>query len=136
MKHRILIVEDNAPIRENTSELLELADYTVITANDGLEGLDKALQFTPDLILCDIQMPLMNGYHLLQHIRKEPSLGNSRFLFFTASSEPMDITKGLNMGANDYIVKPFKGEELLDKIRLQLELRGEIIPEIPAHPIY
>jgi CheY-like chemotaxis protein len=135
MKHSILIVEDNAPIRENTSELLELSNYTVVTANNGKEGLDKALAFAPDLILCDIQMPLMNGYHLLEHIRNEPSLKKTRFLFFTASSEPKDVSKGLNLGANDYIVKPFKGEELLDKIRVQLEIMGDIIPDKPAYPI-
>jgi DNA-binding response OmpR family regulator len=135
MKYTILIVEDNAPIRENTSELLELSNYTVVTANDGKDGLDKAMAFAPDLILCDIQMPLMNGYHLLEHIRNEPSLKKTRFLFFTASSEPKDVSKGLNMGANDYIVKPFKGEELLDKIRLQLEIMGDIITDGPAHPI-
>lgn len=135
MKHSILIVEDNAPIRENTSELLELSNYKVVTANDGREGLDKAIAFTPDLILCDIQMPLMDGYHLLEHIRNEPTLKNARFLFFTASSEEKDISKGLNLGANDYIVKPFKGEELLDKIRLQLEIMKEFITDNPAHPI-
>lgn len=117
MKHKILIVEDNQPIRENTSELLELYNYTVLTANNGEEGLDMAIQQTPDLILCDIQMPVMNGYHLLEHIRKLPYLNKSYFVFFTASSEKKEIEMGLKMGANDYIVKPFSGDELLSKLK-------------------
>lgn len=120
MKHKVLLVEDNEPIRENTTELLELSGYEVLTACNGKEGLDKALQYLPDLILSDIRMPVMDGYHLLEHIRKTPSLNNSLFIFFTASCENKDILYGMKMGANDYIVKPFSGSELLDKIKKQL----------------
>jgi CheY-like chemotaxis protein len=116
MKSRILIVEDNEPIRENTIELLELSDYDVITACNGEEGLSIALQQTPDLILCDIKMPVMDGYHLLEHVRKQTTLTNSRFIFFTASSEKKEIEMAIAMGADDYIIKPFTGEELLDRI--------------------
>ncbi len=128
MKYKILIVEDNEPIRENTTELLELNDYTVLTANNGEEGLDIAIQQTPDLILCDIQMPVMNGYHLLEHIRQLPHLNNSFFVFFTAFSEKKEIEMGLQMGANDYIVKPFSGDELLSKLK---KLLGKTIS--PLH---
>lgn len=120
MKHKILIVEDNDPIRENTTELLELSDYAVVTANNGEDGLKIALQQPPDLILCDIQMPVMDGYHLLEHIRKQSSLNKSRFIFFTASAEKKDIEAGLRMGADDYIVKPFRGDELLQLIEKHL----------------
>lgn len=116
MKHKILIVEDNEPIRENTVELLKLSNYDVVTACNGEEGLGIAMQQSPDLILCDIRMPVMDGYHLLEHIRQQPSLSNSRFVFFTASSEKKDIDAALKMGADDYIVKPFTGDELLDKL--------------------
>jgi CRP/FNR family transcriptional regulator, cyclic AMP receptor protein len=116
MKQKILVVEDNEPIRENTIELLELSDYDVLTACNGEEGLSMALQQTPDLILCDIKMPVMDGYHLLQHIRQQISLTNSRFMFFTASSEKKEIEMAMAMGADDYIIKPFTGEELLDRI--------------------
>lgn len=117
MKQKILVVEDNGDIRENTTELLELSEYCVSTANDGEEGLDMALQQIPDLILCDILMPVMNGYELLANIRKQPSLDNSRFMFFTASCEKKDVELGMRLGADDYIMKPFSGEELLEKIK-------------------
>lgn len=117
MQHTILLVEDNLPIRENTTEILELSDYRVLTACNGKDGLDIALQQKPDLILCDIQMPVMDGYHLLEHIRKIPSLGHSRFAFFTSSGEKKDVQIGLQMGADDYVVKPFTGDELLSKIK-------------------
>jgi CRP/FNR family transcriptional regulator, cyclic AMP receptor protein len=120
MKQNILLVEDNLDIRENTTELLELSNYTVVTASDGAKGLDMALQQTPDLILCDIQMPVMNGYHLLEHVRKLPSLNNCRFLFFTASAEKTEIEMGMLLGADDYIIKPFTENELLDKIKIHL----------------
>lgn len=117
MKQKILLVEDNLPIRENTSEMLELSDYAVVTACNGKEGLDMALDQIPDLILCDIQMPVMDGYHLLDLVRKESSLNKSRFVFFTASAEKKEIEQGMLRGADDYIVKPFTGEELLNKLK-------------------
>lgn len=120
MKHKILLVEDNKDIRENTTELLELFNYTVLSACDGAKGLDMAMQQIPDLILCDILMPVMNGYHLLENIRKLPSLNNSRFLFFSASCEKKEIELGLLMGADGYIGKPFTENELLDKIKIHL----------------
>lgn len=120
MKYKILIVEDNEPIRDNTSELLELSDYAVFTANNGEEGLKIALQQHPDIILCDIQMPVMDGYHLLENIRKQPTLNSSKFIFFTASSEKKEIENGLKMGADDYIVKPFAGDDLLKRLKQTL----------------
>jgi CheY-like chemotaxis protein len=117
MKSTILLVEDNEPIRENTTELLELSEYNVFAASNGEEGLRIALEKFPDLILCDIQMPVMDGYHLLEHIRREPLLNNSRFIFFTASAEKREIEKGMQMGADDYIVKPFSGEDMLVKVK-------------------
>ncbi len=121
MKNIILVVEDNEPIRDNTIELLELSNYKVISACNGKEGLCLALEQIPDLILCDIQMPEMDGYLLLELIRKEPSLAHSRFIFFTASAEKKEISKGMDMGADGYIVKPFSGEELLLKIKALIE---------------
>jgi CRP/FNR family transcriptional regulator, cyclic AMP receptor protein len=120
MKHKILIVEDNGPIRENTTELLELSNYTVTTATNGAEALNVALQQTPDLILCDIHMPQMDGYHLLQHIRKQSHLKSTRFIFFTASAEKKEMEEGMQMGADDYIVKPFQPDELLQLIEKHL----------------
>ncbi len=116
MKHKILLVDDNEPIRENTAELLEMSDYTVQTACNGKEALAAALQQPPDLILCDIAMPVMNGYHFFEHVRKHPALNKSRFIFFTASAEKKEIEAGLHMGADAYITKPFTGEHLLEVV--------------------
>jgi CRP/FNR family transcriptional regulator, cyclic AMP receptor protein len=120
MKQTILIVEDNLDIRENTTELLELLNYKVLSADDGDKGLTMALLNIPDMILCDIQMPVMNGYHLLERIRKFPALTKCRFLFFTASAEKTEIELGLLLGADDYIIKPFTENDLLDKVRKYL----------------
>lgn len=120
MPYKILLVEDNEPIRENTVEMLELSEFTVLSACNGKDGLEMAQSEIPDLILCDIQMPLMDGYHLLERIRNLPALSHSRFVFITSSSEKKDIEKGLEMGADDYIVKPFRGEELINRLKILL----------------
>ncbi|HET7115958.1 MAG TPA: response regulator [Hanamia sp.] len=117
MMHKILLVEDNEPVRENTTEILELSGYKVLSACNGKDGLNIALKQIPDLILCDVQMPVMDGYVLLENIRQSHSLAHSRFVFLTASGEKKDIQKGMQMGADDYIVKPFTGEELLEKLK-------------------
>lgn len=117
MKYKILLVEDNSDIRENTSEILELNNYIVFTAANGKEGLAAALKKRPDIILCDIKMPVMDGYHLLQHIRQQPTLNNSIFIFFTASCEKKDIESAFKMGADEYIIKPFSGDQLLYKLK-------------------
>ncbi|OQP63934.1 histidine kinase [Niastella vici] len=110
---RILLVEDNTEIRENTSELLELEHYRVFPACNGQEGLEIALKEKPDLIICDIMMPEIDGYHFLEILRRESFFENTPFLFFTASAEKSEIQKGLDAGANDYIIKPFDADELL-----------------------
>lgn len=117
MKNLILVVEDNAPILENTAELLELNNYKVIIARNGNEALNLALQQLPDLILTDIRMPVMDGYHLLETVKHDPVLCKSRFIFFSASAEKKEIAKGMDLGADDYIVKPFSGEEILSKVK-------------------
>lgn len=122
MSYKILLVEDNEPIRENTVEILELSDFIVLSACNGQVGLEMAQSEIPDLILCDIQMPLMDGYRLLERIRNLPALSNSRFVFITSSSEKRDIKKGLEMGADDYIIKPFCGEELVKRLEILLKI--------------
>lgn len=117
---RILLVEDNPDIRENTSELLELGNYHVLTARNGQEGLQLALQEVPDLIICDIMMPEMDGYHMLQLLRREVSLANIPFVFYTASAEKSEIKKGLDMGASDYIVKPCDSDDLMQLVEKYL----------------
>lgn len=118
---RILLIEDNEEIRENTTQL-EFEHYTVIIARDGKEGLDIALRESPDLIICDIMMPEIDGYHLLEILRQQPSFNNTPFLFFTASAEKSEVKKGLDLGANDYIVKPFDADEFM---QLMVKYLGE-----------
>jgi CheY-like chemotaxis protein len=119
---QILLVEDNEPILENTTELLELHQYAVLTARNGLEGLNLVRQQLPDLILCDIAMPEFNGYLFLEAVRADPGLQKIPFIFLTASAENVDIQKGLALGANGYLVKPFDGDRLLQLIKENLPL--------------
>ena len=120
MKQYILLIEDNDFIRENTSELLELSDYEVVTARDGKEGLEMIQAKNPGLILCDIMMPQMNGYEFLKIVREEYQLTSIPFIFFTASSEKKDIEEGLQMGATDYMIKPIDSNDLLNLIQKHL----------------
>ena len=121
MKPQILLVEDNIYIRENTAELIELHSYNVLTASNGVEGMKLALKEKPELILCDIKMPVMDGFDLLLFIRKEQTLAHSKFIFLTASAEKNQIEKALQMGADDYIVKPYTEKELLGKLKKHLQ---------------
>lgn len=120
MKHRILLLEDNDFIRENTVEILELSDYEVVAVPDGARGLAIFDARTPDLILCDIQMPRMNGYDFFKAIRKNEKAASIPFVFLTAFSEKKEIISALEMGATDYIVKPFDADELVRLIKKHL----------------
>lgn len=112
----ILIIEDNLEIRENTGEILELIGYKVISAKDGKEGVRLALQLFPDVILCDIVIPLADGYEVLQDLRKQNSTARIPFIYLTARTEKSDIKKAMEMGADGYICKPFDVNELTDAI--------------------
>src|SRR5665647_917650 len=118
---KILLVEDNKEIRENTSEILELANYKVRTANNGKEGYELALEETPDLIICDIMMPVLDGYGLLHLVSKNDHLKSVPFIFLTAKTERNDFRKGMAMGADDYITKPFTDIELLNAVESRLQ---------------
>ena len=117
----ILLIEDNTEVRENTAEILELANYRVITAENGKVGVEKALQETPDLIICDIMMPVLDGYGVLHLLNKNEHLRNIPFIFLTAKAERTDFRKGMEMGADDYITKPFTDIELLNSIDRRLK---------------
>jgi CRP-like cAMP-binding protein len=118
---RVLLIEDNDEIRENTAEILELANYKVDTAANGKIGVEKALEFIPDLIICDIMMPVLDGYGVLHLLHKNETLKNVPFIFLTAKSERGDFRKGMEMGADDYITKPFSDIELLTAIESRLK---------------
>ena len=112
----ILLIEDNDHIRENTAEILELANYKVTTAANGKIGVEMALRNIPDLIICDIMMPVLDGYGVLHAVQKNDAIKNTPFIFLTAKTERNDFRKGMESGADDYITKPFDGTELLNAV--------------------
>ena len=120
MKRCILLIEDNEVIRENTREILELSDFEVIAASGGIKGLELLQIKKPDLILCDILMPEMNGYEFFQAIQKDHDVSSIPFIFLTAYSEKKDVEKAMSMGAEDYIVKPFDADDLVALVRKYL----------------
>ncbi len=117
---KILLIEDNLDVRENTSEILELANYKVFTAPDGKEGVEIARQERPDLIICDIMMPGLDGYGVLHLLSKDSELSSVPFIFLTAKAERSDMRKGMEMGADDYITKPFDKTELLNAVESRI----------------
>ncbi|MGZ5247967.1 MAG: response regulator [Flavitalea sp.] len=117
----ILVIDDNAAIRENTAEILELAGYKTFTAENGKQGVDLAMKTKPTVIVCDIMMPELDGYGVLHLLRKNPETRMIPFIFLTAKTERTDFRKGMEMGADDYITKPFDDVELLNAIETRLK---------------
>ena len=117
---KILVIEDNGEVRENLEEILELSGYDVLTAEDGKVGVEKALTDPPDLILCDVMMPHLDGFGVLNILSKKSSTANVPFIFLTAKAEKSDFRRGMNLGADDYITKPFYKDELLEVIETRL----------------
>jgi CRP/FNR family transcriptional regulator, cyclic AMP receptor protein len=129
---KILIIEDNDEVRENTVEILELSEYKVISAANGKEGVEIALKERPDLIVCDIMMPQLDGYGVLHLLSKHKETANIPFIFLTAKSEKQDFRKGMDLGADDYITKPFDGTELLNAIEIRLKKTDQLKASIIA----
>jgi hypothetical protein len=119
---KILIVEDEKTIRASVAEILSLFDYDVIVAENGKDGYAKSVTEHPDLIICDVMMPEMDGYQLLEELKKDESF-ETPFIFLTAKVQSDEIRKGMNIGADDYIFKPFKSKDLLNAVRVRLESR-------------
>lgn len=118
---KILVIEDNEEVRENLEEILELYGYQVDAAEDGKVGVEKALTNPPDLILCDVMMPHLDGFGVLNILSKKSLTSNIPFIFLTAKTEKADFRRGMNLGADDYVTKPFYKDELLDVIETRLE---------------
>ncbi|HEX2866243.1 MAG TPA: response regulator [Ignavibacteriales bacterium] len=121
---KILVIEDHSPVRENIKQLLEKAGYSVLTAENGSQGVDAALKEKPDLIISDIMMPVMNGYDVLKELSSIRQTSSVPFIFLTAKAEMADLRTGMELGADDYLVKPFKAGDLLKAIKTRLEKRG------------
>jgi CRP-like cAMP-binding protein/AmiR/NasT family two-component response regulator len=119
-KARVLIIEDNDDIREGVVEILELANYDVVAANNGKAGIELATECLPDLILCDIMMPELDGYGVLYLLAKNPETSTIPFIFLTAKADRTDMRKGMEMGADDYLTKPFDDMELLAAVESRL----------------
>src|SRR5215210_1584482 len=117
---KVLIIEDNIEIRENTAELLELGNYSVITAENGNEGFELAKRFVPDIILCDMMMPETDGRKFLKLARADEELCNIPLIFFSAGSLSPEVQQGLIKESNEYLPKPFTEQELLETIKRAL----------------
>lgn len=128
----ILLIEDNEEIRDNMSEILEMSNYKVLTAQDGKEGVALVVQHKPDLIVCDIMMPVLDGYGVIHMLQKNPDTQNIPFIFLTAKAERAEIRKGMDLGADDYITKPFSGTELLNAIETRLRKSDLVKKDIAA----
>lgn len=120
MNH-ILLIEDNTEVRENTAEILELANYKVSQAENGKIGVELAQKHKPDLIICDIMMPILDGYGVIHLLSKNTNTASIPFIFLTAKSDRGDFRKGMDMGADDYITKPFDDVELLRAVESRLK---------------
>lgn len=117
----ILIIEDQPDMRENIATILSMEDYAVLEAANGREGLRMAIEEKPDLILCDVTMPEMDGHQVLDALRQKPSIAGTPFIFLTARGEKQDQRQGMNLGADDYLTKPAGASDLLDAISARFE---------------
>jgi DNA-binding response OmpR family regulator/anti-sigma regulatory factor (Ser/Thr protein kinase) len=120
-KIKILLIEDEQYIRENMQELLEAKGYQVRAASNGKQGFLEAVDYRPHLILCDVMMPKMDGFKVLEQVRKTVSVQNTPFIFLTAKVDKNDVRQGMEMGADDYITKPFTAKELVSAIEARLK---------------
>ena len=143
MAKTILVIDDNNNLRENTAEILDLAGYKTLTAENGKQGVDIAVREKPSLIVCDIMMPELYGYGVLHLLRKNAETQNIPFIFLTAKTERSDFRKGMEMGADDYITKPFHLDELKLRVSnlLQLQqrqrtfLQSQVLPPKPVEAL-
>ncbi len=128
----ILIIDDHNEIRENIAEILMLAGYVTLTAENGKRGVELAVKEKPSLIICDIMMPELDGYGVLHMLRKNSETEYIPFIFLTAKAERADFRKGMEMGADDFITKPFDDIELLNAIEIRIKkyniLQGKYTP--------
>ncbi|MCG6134210.1 MAG: EAL domain-containing response regulator [Nostoc sp. LLA-1] len=123
---KILVIEDEESVRENLLDLLEAEDFETITAANGKIGINLAVSNVPDLILCDMMMPEIDGYGVLTALRQEPLTATIPFIFLTAKSAKSDFRQGMDMGADDYLTKPFTRAELLSAIMNRLERQATL----------
>jgi DNA-binding response OmpR family regulator len=126
MKKHLLAIEDNTEVRENLTDILELSGFNVTAAVDGKDGVEKALKVQPDLIICDVMMPNLDGFGVLNILSKRTETYAIPFVFLTAKTKKEDIRRGMTLGADDYVTKPFYKDELLRVIEIRLDKADEL----------
>ena len=126
---KILVVEDAQSLRKDILEMLGFEGYDAVGAENGLVGVEKARQEVPDLVVCDIMMPGLDGFGVLEELRRDPTTATIPFIFLTARTDRVDIRQGMGLGADDYLTKPFTASELLATVHARLEKR-DIIEQI------
>lgn len=131
-KLKILVIEDEELVRENLLEILEVNKFEAIAAINGQEGLQKAQENLPDLIICDIMMPDLDGYTVLTELQKDPLTEMIPFIFLTAKTERDDQRLAMELGADDYITKPCTVTELLSAIAIRLKKTRRLHPTSPT----
>jgi DNA-binding NarL/FixJ family response regulator len=117
---KILVIEDEPEMRRNIAALLRFNDYQPVAAENGVDGVEAAHREKPDLILCDVMMPKMDGYGVLQALQKDAVLARIPFVFLTAKGEKDDLRDGMNLGADDYLTKPVASADLIQAIETRL----------------
>ena len=117
---KILVIEDEPEMRRNITTLLRYHDYEPIAAENGRQGIEAARRENPDLILCDVMMPELDGYAVLQALQTDASLARIPFIFLTAKGEKNDLRSGMNLGADDYVTKPVANADLVRAIEARL----------------
>jgi DNA-binding response OmpR family regulator len=117
---KVLLIEDDTVLRENTAEILELSNYEVLTASNGQIGLDMVKKHKPDIVVCDIMMPVLDGYGVLEGLSKQDETKFIPFIFLSAKTERRDVRKGMDLGADDYITKPFSEDEIISAIESRI----------------
>lgn len=124
---KILIIEDDISIKDNITDLLEINGYKVFSAINGIDGIKLAREIVPDLILCDVMMPKLDGFKVKEKLSEDKNFAMIPFVFLTAKTEYTNIRKGMNLGADDYITKPFENKELVEVIELRLKKHEDLI---------
>lgn len=127
---KILVIEDEPGVRENLAEILALAQYEVVTAIDGVQGVEYARQERPDLIICDVMMPQMDGFEVLETLQADPELAAIPIIFLTALTDLDNLRTGMDLGADDYLTKPFEINDLLSSISSRLRKRQSLTQQI------
>ncbi|MDX5512698.1 MAG: response regulator [Hymenobacteraceae bacterium] len=117
---KILLIEDNEFIRDNTAQLLTFADYEVVMAENGMKGIELAQEVKPNLIICDIMMPVLDGFEVLKQVKRNNSTAAIPFIFLTAKKSDEDLSKAQQMGAKGFLIKPFTEKELLNVVAQNL----------------